>query len=119
MDSNGCRSVKRSFQSSSVDLPATGILPASGWEWVVRNIRDEFGAKGPCRFDTPVTGRIVTLTSDALNGEVASGVSKVAIDRLTCAAAIEIAPREITANAVNPGPNDTGHDAPDHALGDR
>jgi 3-oxoacyl-[acyl-carrier protein] reductase len=53
-------------------------------------------------------GRIVTLTSDHTAGNVAYGVSKGAADRLTDAAAYELGWRGISANAVNPGPVDTG-----------
>jgi len=53
-------------------------------------------------------GRIVTITSDHTAGNVAYGVSKGAADRLTDAAAYEFGPLGVTANAVNPGPIDTG-----------
>jgi 3-oxoacyl-[acyl-carrier protein] reductase len=53
-------------------------------------------------------GRIVTITSDHTAGNVPYGVSKGAADRLTDAAAYELGPRGITANAINPGPIDTG-----------
>ena len=60
------------------------------------------------RLPRDVPGRIVGLTSDAVHGEVAYGASKAALDRITVAAAVELAPRGITVNAVNPGPNATG-----------
>lgn len=53
-------------------------------------------------------GRIVTLTSDHTAGNVSYGVSKGAADRLTDAAAYELGHLGITANALNPGPVDTG-----------
>lgn len=53
-------------------------------------------------------GRIVTLTSDHTAGNVPYGVSKGAADRLTDSAAHELAHLGITANAINPGPTDTG-----------
>jgi 3-oxoacyl-[acyl-carrier protein] reductase len=57
----------------------------------------------------PGTGRIVTVTSAApLPGEVAYAASKGAIEWLTITAAAELAGRGITANAVDPGPTDTG-----------
>lgn len=59
----------------------------------------------------PVTaagGRIVALTSDALDTSVAYGASKGALDRLVLAAARQFGDRGITANAINPGPTDTG-----------
>jgi 3-oxoacyl-[acyl-carrier protein] reductase len=54
------------------------------------------------------TGRIVTLTSDHVVGNVPYGATKAAADRITRAAAHELADRGITANVVNPGPVDTG-----------
>ncbi|MGH7920988.1 MAG: SDR family oxidoreductase, partial [Candidatus Dormibacteraceae bacterium] len=57
-------------------------------------------------------GRIVALTSDALIGNLAYGASKAALDRVVRAAARELADLRITANAINPGPIDTGWMAP-------
>ncbi len=53
-------------------------------------------------------GRIVTLTSDHAVGNVAYGATKAAADRVTQAAAYEFAHLGITANALNPGPINTG-----------
>jgi 3-oxoacyl-[acyl-carrier protein] reductase len=55
---------------------------------------------------TPGSGRIVNFTSSALYGEVAYGVSKAAVEAITVAAAIDLAPA-ITVNAIEPGPTDT------------
>jgi 3-oxoacyl-[acyl-carrier protein] reductase len=55
----------------------------------------------------PGSGRIVNFTSSALFGELAYGVSKAAVEAITVAAAMELAPA-ITVNAVEPGPTDTG-----------
>jgi 3-oxoacyl-[acyl-carrier protein] reductase len=54
------------------------------------------------------TGRVVALTSDATIGNLAYGASKGALDRITLAAAHELAHLGITANVINPGPVDTG-----------
>jgi 3-oxoacyl-[acyl-carrier protein] reductase len=54
------------------------------------------------RLPPGIPGRVVSLTSDALHGEVAYGASKAALERITVAAAVELAPRGITVNAVNP-----------------
>jgi 3-oxoacyl-[acyl-carrier protein] reductase len=59
-------------------------------------------------------GRIVTITGDHTVGNVAYGVSKGAADRITSAAAYELGAMGITANAVNPGPIDTGWMNDDH-----
>lgn len=61
------------------------------------------------RFNGPFgTGRIVSLTSDHVVGNLAYGASKGALDRITVAAAREFAELGITANVINPGPTDTG-----------
>ncbi|UBU08746.1 SDR family oxidoreductase [Nonomuraea gerenzanensis] len=54
------------------------------------------------------TGRIVALTSDHTVGNLPYGASKGALDRITQAAAHELAHLGVTANVVNPGPIDTG-----------
>jgi 3-oxoacyl-[acyl-carrier protein] reductase len=58
------------------------------------------------------TGRIVNFTSSALFGEVAYGVSKAALEAITVAAAVDLAPA-ITVNAVEPGPTATGWMTPE------
>jgi 3-oxoacyl-[acyl-carrier protein] reductase len=65
----------------------------------------EFGLRFRGR---PGAGRIISLTSDALIGNVPYGASKGALDRITLAAAHEFAHLGISANALNPGPIDTG-----------
>jgi 3-oxoacyl-[acyl-carrier protein] reductase len=60
----------------------------------------------------PGSGRIVNFTSSALYGELAYGVSKAAVEAITVAAAMELAPA-ITVNAVEPGPTDTGWMTPE------
>jgi 3-oxoacyl-[acyl-carrier protein] reductase len=54
------------------------------------------------------TGRIVALTSDHTVGNLPYGASKAALDRITLAAARELADLGVTANVINPGPVDTG-----------
>jgi 3-oxoacyl-[acyl-carrier protein] reductase len=56
----------------------------------------------------PGTGRIISLTSDHVVGNLPYGASKGALDRITLAAAQEFAHLGITANVINPGPVDTG-----------
>jgi len=57
-------------------------------------------------------GRIVVLTSGqyqgALIGELPYGASKAVLQQFTRSLAVELAPRHITVNCVNPGPTDTG-----------
>lgn len=56
----------------------------------------------------PGTGRVISLTSDHTVGNLPYGASKGALDRITLAAARELAHLGITANVINPGPVDTG-----------
>ncbi|MER5960770.1 SDR family oxidoreductase [Streptomyces sp. NPDC002057] len=56
----------------------------------------------------PGTGRIIGLTSDHTVGNLPYGASKGALDRITLAAARELAHLGVTANVINPGPVDTG-----------
>ncbi|MEU8630138.1 SDR family oxidoreductase [Streptomyces sp. NPDC048669] len=61
------------------------------------------------RFRAPAgTGRIVALTSDHTVGNLPYGASKGALDRITLAAAHELAHLGVTANVINPGPVNTG-----------
>jgi 3-oxoacyl-[acyl-carrier protein] reductase len=57
---------------------------------------------------SPGTGRVISLTSDHTVGNLPYGASKGAADRITLAAAHELAHLGISANVVNPGPVDTG-----------
>jgi 3-oxoacyl-[acyl-carrier protein] reductase len=50
----------------------------------------------------------MSLTSDDTAHNLPYGASKGALDRITLAAAREFAHLGITANAINPGPVDTG-----------
>lgn len=58
--------------------------------------------------EPPGLGRIVGLTSDDVAGNVPYGASKGALERLVVAAARELGYLGITANAVDPGPTETG-----------
>ena len=58
-------------------------------------------------------GRIVALTSDHTVHNLPYGASKAALDRITLAAAAELAHLGITANVVNPGATDTGWMSPE------
>lgn len=53
-------------------------------------------------------GAIVALTSDHTTGNLPYGASKGALDRIVISAARELGALGISANAVNPGPIDTG-----------
>ena len=53
-------------------------------------------------------GAIVAMTSDHYAFNMPYGASKGALDRIVKAAAVELGDRGIRANAINPGPVDTG-----------
>jgi 3-oxoacyl-[acyl-carrier protein] reductase len=53
-------------------------------------------------------GRFVAFTSDDVRNNAPYGVSKGALDRVIQAAALELGPRGIRANCIDPGPTDTG-----------
>ncbi|WP_353067373.1 SDR family oxidoreductase [Tunturibacter psychrotolerans] len=73
------------------------------------NVRASWQLIQQLAVQTPESGgRIVALTSDDTVGNLPYGASKGALDRIVLAAARELAHLNITSNAVNPGPIDTG-----------
>lgn len=72
-----------------------------------------FAERIPDQPTTEATGRIVALTSDHTAHNLPYGASKGALDRLVVAAAVELGPRGVRANVVNPGPIDTGWMTPE------
>jgi 3-oxoacyl-[acyl-carrier protein] reductase len=83
----------------TVNARATLLLSAE----FVRRFRGEHGR-----------GRIVNFTSGLpLTGEIAYAASKGAVEWLTVSAAVELGPRGITVNAIDPGPTDTGWLSPE------
>jgi len=59
------------------------------------------------------SGRILAFTSDHTVDNMPYGSSKGALDRITLAAARELAHLGVTANVINPGPIDTGWMTPE------
>ncbi len=63
-------------------------------------------------FQGQAGGRIINLTSGqgrgAMPGKLSYAATKGAIEAFTVTLAVEVAPRGITVNAVDPGPTDTG-----------
>jgi 3-oxoacyl-[acyl-carrier protein] reductase len=58
-------------------------------------------------------GRVLAFTSDHTVGNMPYGSSKGALDRITLAAARELARLGVTANVINPGAIDTGWMTPE------
>jgi 3-oxoacyl-[acyl-carrier protein] reductase len=97
-----CESVDSGLLDTTVDSFDRHFAVNTRATWLL--IR-EFGR----RFrGTPGAGRIIFLTSDHTVGNLPYGASKGAADRITLAAARELAGLGITANVINPGPVDTG-----------
>jgi 3-oxoacyl-[acyl-carrier protein] reductase len=72
-----------------------------------------FAERLPDQPTSEVTGRIIALTSDHTVHNLPYGASKGALDRLVVAAAVELGPRGVRANVLNPGPIDTGWMTPE------
>ncbi|MEU7804986.1 SDR family oxidoreductase [Micromonospora sp. C72] len=97
-----CESVNSGLLDTSIESFDRHFAVNTRASWLlIREYAQRFrGAHG--------TGRIVSLTSDATVGNLPYGASKGALDRITLAAARELAHLGVTANAVDPGPTDTG-----------
>lgn len=69
------------------------------------------------RFAAPDGGRVVLFTSGQYNGampgELPYIASKGALHQVTGSLAVELAPRGITVNCIDPGPTDTGYADPE------
>ncbi|WP_051952006.1 SDR family oxidoreductase [Actinacidiphila yeochonensis] len=97
-----CESVDSSLLDTTVESFDRHFAVNARATWLlVREFGRRFAAE-------PGTGRIVSLTSDHTVHNLPYGASKGALDRITLAAAHEFAHLGVTANAVNPGPVDTG-----------
>lgn len=97
-----CESVDSSLLDTTVDSFDRHFAVNARASWLlIREFAQRY--RGPHG-----AGRIVTLTSDHVVHNLPYGASKGALDRITLAAAGELGHLGITANAVNPGPTDTG-----------
>jgi 3-oxoacyl-[acyl-carrier protein] reductase len=97
-----CESVDSSILDTTVESFDRHVAVNARATWLlIRELAERFrGAHGE--------GRIVALTSDHTVHNLPYGASKAALDRITIAAARELAHLGITANVVNPGATDTG-----------
>jgi 3-oxoacyl-[acyl-carrier protein] reductase len=100
-----CESVDSSILDTTVDSWDRHFQVNARAAWLLIKA---FAEHLPAEATTEVRGRIVALTSDATVHNVPYGASKGALDRIVMAAAVELAGRGIRANAINPGPIDTG-----------
>jgi 3-oxoacyl-[acyl-carrier protein] reductase len=97
-----CESVDSGLLDTTIDSFDRHFAVNARATWLL--IR-EYGQRFAGR---PGTGRVISLTSDAYVSNLPYGASKAALDRITLAAAHELAQLGISANVVNPGPVDTG-----------
>lgn len=105
-----CESVDSSILDTTLDSWERHFAVNARASWLL--IR-AFAERIPDRRTTEVTGRIVALTSDHTPHNLPYGASKGALDRLVVAAAVELGPRGVRANVINPGPIDTGWMTPE------
>jgi 3-oxoacyl-[acyl-carrier protein] reductase len=101
-----CESVDSSILTSSVDSWDRHFAVNARATWLLIKA---FAEQLPSTVTAgEVGGRIVALTSDHTVYNLPYGASKGALDRIVIAAAVELADRGVRANAINPGPIDTG-----------
>ena len=101
---NHARSSRQSlFELTAEELDLSFAVNARATLLLVREFASQLS--GP--------GRVVLFTSGqyhgAMTGELPYIASKAVVQQLTAALAVELAPRGVTVNCVNPGPNDTGY----------
>jgi 3-oxoacyl-[acyl-carrier protein] reductase len=107
------RSVRQSLaELTAAELDATFGVNARATLLLVRDFAARF---------TGQHGRVITFSSGQHRGpmphELPYIASKAAIQQLTPSLALELGPRRITVNCINPGPVDTGYaDAAAHAA---
>lgn len=100
-----CESVNSSILDTTIESWERHFAVNARASWLLIKA---FAERIPDQQTTEVTGRIVALTSDHTAHNLPYGASKGALDRLVVAAAVELGPRGVRANVVNPGPIDTG-----------
>jgi 3-oxoacyl-[acyl-carrier protein] reductase len=101
-----CESVDSSILTTSIESWDRHFAVNSRATWLL--IKAFAEQLPPIAASGEVGGRIVALTSDHTVHNLPYGASKGALDRIVIAAAVELADRGVRANAINPGPIDTG-----------
>jgi 3-oxoacyl-[acyl-carrier protein] reductase len=102
-----CESVNSSILTTSVESWNRHFDVNARATWLLIKAFAEQLSDAP-ELGAEVRGRIVALTSDHTAHNTPYGASKGALDRIVVAAAVELADRGVRANAINPGPIDTG-----------
>ena len=117
-----CESVDSDIASTTVESFDRHMAVNARATWqLIRAFAHQFGDEPDPDAAPERVRRIVSITSDHTAGNLPYGASKGAMDRIVLAAAVELAPRGVTANVVNPGATDTGWMTPDieHAVRQR
>lgn len=100
-----CESVESGYETTTVQSFDRHYAVNVGATWLLtRAFARQLPAPG---------GAVVALTSDHTVKNLPYGATKGALDRVVLAAAHELAARGVRANAVNPGPINTGWMTPD------
>lgn len=100
-----CESVDSSILDTTVESWDRHFAVNARASWLLIKA---FAERIPDQRTAKVTGRIIALTSDHTVHNLPYGASKGALDRLVIAAGVELGPRGVRANVINPGPIDTG-----------
>lgn len=100
-----CESVDSSITDTTLESWDRHFAVNARASWLLIK---QFAARLPQTPTDQVRGRVIALTSDHVAHNLPYGSSKGALDRLVVAAAVELGPRGIRANLINPGPIDTG-----------
>ena len=103
---NHARSSRQSLATpTAAELDTSFAVNARATLMLMRHFVEQHGGSSG--------GRVVLLTSGQYHGampeELPYIASKAVVQQLTASLAVELAPRRITVNCVNPGPNDTGY----------
>lgn len=97
-----CESVDSTIMDTTLESFERHFAVNARASWLlIRRFAEQF--PGP-----PGTGRIIALTSDHTAGNLPYGASKGALDRIVIASALELKHLGVSANAINPGPTQTG-----------
>lgn len=108
---NHARSVNQSlFELTAAELDLSYAVNSRATLLLVRAFAEQ---RDGTQDHGTMSGRVVLFTSGQYHGampdELPYIASKAVVQQLTPSLAVELAPRGITVNCVDPGPNDTGY----------